>query len=700
MPVDYAEPTKLQNFKVEVFQPGSDTPTLTKPANSTTDQTAPGQLTVPNRDTGLGKPNNLPERQNSLRNDGQYRTVDVTPTNTAKPAPKKQNNQLTTGNAGDAATYEAAYYAGLFIGGVISGALNNTPQSDSIKDAITPEELATTEGGYETGQELRRSVKEAVENGEKLLDNLWRNKPTFEIPQIKIPKFDLPELPNLEPPKFPEFKFPEISLPKPQPIPVPKPKRFKPNPPPFDPKAYEHCGRMTLRLAFGFSLIGIYFDGEITNSYIYTNIPVGVDTCYNAYKKCNPNAQSKEILLDGVNNTGFVSDLAINNTVVKIGYSDPIAVNHDCSRLNPPFGSFSFPVYFITQRTVTVPANAPTGTIAEILSYFTTSEAYPEVIKVVADSNAASCQFPRPLVDTPPPPPPEDDCCRMGCCPKPTEIDYRLIKKIVDQTLKEQKFAIQVPIYKCEFNNKTNKWTPKTDTVIMEVFATSQLQADQLAQLHLENARQAADLCLARNTEEPVAAIPQSWQIRHEGGKPQLVIHCAEKKEDGKYGSAMYPITVPHWKGGIHDKPPLPAYKKGNWEGILVLADTSKVTINAVNESECTKILNAIKPWINKEMLKDSYFKGGKINIEIKPTQVKPMYGRYFSTGQKNNKPDWIAKDTDSGLMFGANSPRPAVVRIGYTAADGSIEQGVGGRVWGVGFGWMGILTPTNLYTP
>jgi hypothetical protein len=29
-----------------------------------------------------------------------------------------------------------------------------------------------------------------------------------------------------------------------------------------------------------------------------------------------------------------------------------------------------------------------------------------------------------------------------------------------------------------------------------------------------------------------------------------------------------------------------------------------------------------------------------------------------------------------------------------------SIEQGVGGRVWGVGFGWMGILTPTNLYTP
>jgi hypothetical protein len=36
-----------------------------------------------------------------------------------------------------------------------------------------------------------------------------------------------------------------------------------------------------------------------------------------------------------------------------------------------------------------------------------------------------------------------------------------------------------------------------------------------------------------------------------------------------------------------------------------------------------------------------------------------------------------LAKDTDSGLMFGANSPRPAEVRIGYTAADGSNRSAV-----------------------
>ncbi|MBW4569874.1 MAG: hypothetical protein KME31_18175 [Tolypothrix carrinoi HA7290-LM1] len=35
-----------------------------------------------------------------------------------------------------------------------------------------------------------------------------------------------------------------------------------------------------------------------------------------------------------------------------------------------------------------------------------------------------------------------------------------------------------------------------------------------------------------------------------------------------------------------------------------------------------------------------------------------------------------------------------------HTQERSDVEQGVGGRVWGVGFGWMGILTPTNLYTP
>ena len=36
-----------------------------------------------------------------------------------------------------------------------------------------------------------------------------------------------------------------------------------------------------------------------------------------------------------------------------------------------------------------------------------------------------------------------------------------------------------------------------------------------------------------------------------------------------------------------------------------------------------------------------------------------------------------LAKDTDKGLMFGANSPKPAQVRIGYTDANGNSKSTV-----------------------
>lgn len=145
-----------------------------------------------------------------------------------------------------------------------------------------------------------------------------------------------------------------------------------------------------------------------------------------------------------------------------------------------------------------------------------------------------------------------------------------------------------------------------------------------------------------------VSAIPLSWQIRNEGDRPQLVIQCAEedgfdKDKNKKYKSAKYPITVPHWNGSASDQISLPSYIKGNYEVIYVLKDNSKVTINAKDEIECKRILNAIKPHISKEYLKNAYFKGGLIvrDEPIKESRVKPRYGRYFKNGQKNNKPDW-----------------------------------------------------------
>ncbi|WP_200819291.1 hypothetical protein, partial [Tolypothrix sp. NIES-4075] len=107
--------------------------------------------------------------------------------------------------------------AGFFTYGLAGG----EPVFDNRGYKRTPTE-ETADEVTKLGKQSGSQIKDAVDNSKKLLDDLWRNKPTFEIPQIKIPKFDIPELPNLEIPKFPEFKFPEISFPKPQPIPIPK----------------------------------------------------------------------------------------------------------------------------------------------------------------------------------------------------------------------------------------------------------------------------------------------------------------------------------------------------------------------------------------------------------------------------------------------------------------------------------------------
>ncbi|GAX42446.1 hypothetical protein NIES4075_34470 [Tolypothrix sp. NIES-4075] len=240
-----------------------------------------------------------------------------------------------------------------------------------------------------------------------------------------------------------------------------------------------------------------------------------------------------------------------------------------------------------------------------------------------------------------PPPPPEDDCCRMGCCPKPTEIDYRLIKAIVDQTLKEQKFLIEVPICKCEYDNKTNKWTPKTDNVQMEVFATSRKQADQLAQLHLDNARQAADLCIARNVEEPIAVIPEWWQARS-FQRPQLVIQYAELLGENKLGRSRWSVTIPHYNKPQKYKPSFPKYEKGDIEGILVLNDNSKIIINAKNKTECIRVINAFKQFVDPTYLKEIQKpKVGDRAGVYKKVNVVPVRCHYFSKGQKNNVPDW-----------------------------------------------------------
>jgi hypothetical protein len=668
MSVDYAVPNALQNPVINIKPPPTTTGAIV-PANRPI-QAPPPRVSVPTptpqtvRDLPSGSPTQ------SIRNSQSYQTIDLrfdskSGTYTTSPS-TPQNKQVPPSSLGTRLAMNNPEYAlGREIGQGLAWYTAGIAGRNDLNQTLLRRanvDLASR-GWYEKGQEDGREVAKIIRNikrsTEQTKKRLWENRPQFQIPEIKI-DFKLPKIPQVELPKFPEFDFPDISFPKPKPpIPPPKPRTPRPNGrlidrlKDLDPTT-EQCGLVQVVLIRSFAVTGIKrtFDenGSIIRSELITELADPFNTLsllvarYFQSSEANTNWTEYDYLMGtGSSFSGGETYYEENGSAYQVGRATLNSINtngtggyYDDGRFIP----VDIPYYTMSRAIISLNS----GTLSGALQSWDASgwEAY-QLIVSFPDKNA--CSLPPPPAPKPPPAPPE--CCM--CCNNRNDekIDYARIKRIMQDTLKEQKFSIDVPVCKCEFNEEAQEWEPKIGESTLDFFATSKEQAEALAQLHFENAKQFAEMCLARNvaSDEAIASLPLSWQIRNEGNRPQLVIQCAEqyKDEDGKikYKSAMYPITIPHWKGKVTDKISLPAYRKGNWEGIYVLADNSKVTINAANRAECTKILNAIKPWIPSDMKKGAYFKGGEIDLEIKNTFVKPMYGRYFSTGQKKSKPDW-----------------------------------------------------------
>ena len=568
--------------------PITTAPTSTKqPSN--VQQDAPRQFDRPI--DYHAQPKNTPPIQRSINNGDFIPRPDILPRNSSVSPPQRITGNFAAdfafqgaGNPGfEALSSELASELTFYGFGVFDGFRGTTSYAVEAAQTTINEDVFYS-GGLESGKKLR---------------DLWENRPDFEIPTIQIPKFDRPGMPDFKIPKIPEFNPP----PKPQDKPIPGqpkpttpepeqkpqpttkekdiPTLREPEPKPFVPKPGRY--KLPQLCNCGASIVigfHVTVDGLQTGD---DPIIAGGGGVLTGFLK---NEETPGLELNSIYGTGAGSGRG-TNAAQYFDYSDPnMPVQTRQGTLNNKSSTTFWKELSFTQEEI------QDGYISPTLPRFKTDHfdaATQTITSKLVDApweiihvTCIGCE-PHMPKESPPPPPPEDCDCMAKCCP---DIDYRKLQKIIEEEVK------------------------KLDVT---------------------------------------AAIPLSFQIRHEGDTPQMVIQCAERKsaasgdKAAKDASAMYPITVPHWRGGQNDKPSLPPYKKGNWEGILVLVDNSKVTINAQNEAECIKILNAIKPWIDKKMLSGSYFKGGKIKpkVPIKETQVYPRYGRYFANGQKNNKPDW-----------------------------------------------------------
>ena len=554
-------------------------------------------------------PHNLPPIQQEIRQTNQPykpKPYEDKPTGDSAGIARqiRTSNEISSDNlginfamrsGGDALGRELAYGLNWYFSGLLNGLFPNQ-ETASLEESIP---FPSAEGGfYSRGKDDADKVQDAIDNGKKIVDDLRDNPPRFEIPQIKIPKIERIQIPEIKLPDLPEFKIPEFKIPEFQDKdkPIPDPKINKPKFIPI-PKSLERqlrdlelseCGSISFGISYVTKRIGEYFDEKTRTSQLI-QVPSSLDEVMSLHRAW---ASKQELDTSGISTSAWLESGGATGSIYNENLGNNVTYTHyqgigNAIKVDGSPGIRGYPNYYASQSIIQITGLRTKTAINSILNSFTFSGRTPEVYRLdVSNSSNKGCPLgkPPPLPDPPPEPPePDEDCnCMAKCCP---DIDYRKIKAFIDEAISK------------------------------------------------------LDL---------VAAIPISWQIRNEGNRPQLVIQCAEENgvdKDGnkKYKSAMYPISVPHWNGTASDSISLPSYIKGNYEGIYTLSDNSKVTINAKNEIECKRILNAIKPHISQQYLKDAYFKGGVIvrDKPIKESRVKPRYGRYFQEGQKNNKQDW-----------------------------------------------------------
>ncbi|WP_088242338.1 hypothetical protein [Calothrix rhizosoleniae] len=633
------------------------------------------------------RPRNLPPIQANIRTNGTVRTVELTPVKPSSTTPRVRSPSMLSRDTSVKATGLTQKSPSVTVGTsrlrtssqiprqslsvrlaltgldggnpmIVGGIVNDrdyrfmlgglidgfTGRQTFLESTLqhTIRERGAYKWGYGITDNVRLATVQTVRDIEQQRRRFWENRPTFEIPQIKLPSFEFPEikLPEIKLPELPELPKLDIRLPQLKPIPTtPKINIRKP----------EKTELEKIREIDTPACGGYIFDAAVV--YFYPEPPYHDDE--GVFVRPFQRASIKDFLQalnDGTPYPSNFTDLQSLFSWEAGGYHERYLPDYDC-RVNTTRGRLinadgstdylKYPRYGGYGLYIQGYSNSK---IASALDFLQLS---PEPVRFFTFRPSKEGCYIRNIPNIEPPSIPKEKCC-MSCSRETQQIDYRLIKKIVTDTIKEQSFSLDVPLVSCEQDEDGN-WQPKITNKTLEFFAPTRLMAQQQAEIHHENARNASELCLAKNgidNEQCVAAIPLHWQLRPEGNRPQLIIQFGEDLGNNKIGAPCYPITIPHYKGEKLTQSPVPAYTKGSWEEILVLTDNSKVTVNALNDKEANKVINAILPLIKPEFATGSYRKGGFIRggEPIKESKVIPKLAKYFSTGQKKNLPDWIAK--------------------------------------------------------
>ncbi|BAZ69146.1 MAG: hypothetical protein KME28_18635 [Pelatocladus maniniholoensis HA4357-MV3] len=206
---------------------------------------------------------------------------------------------------------------------------------------------------------------------------------------------------------------------------------------------------------------------------------------------------------------------------------------------------------------------------------------------------------------------------------------------------------VEVPVIVCSREN--DQYVPKQQTQIVKVLATpTGNEARKVIKNFEELAKANTELCLAKNNETTCyASVPDYWQTRSPQ-KPQLAIQYAENLGNGKIGRSRWTLIIPHYRYGKSHQAKFPDYEKGSYRGVQVLKDNSKIIVWCKSDTECLRVLNALKQYVDPDYLKGiEPPETTKSNRTYKEISVTPTLCQFFPLGQKDTVPEWSKKLRD-----------------------------------------------------
>lgn len=136
----------------------------------------------------------------------------------------------------------------------------------------------------------------------------------------------------------------------------------------------------------------------------------------------------------------------------------------------------------------------------------------------------------------------------------------------------------------------------------------------------------------------PVASVVEHWQIRPEALRPQCIFLWGEWKEGDAYiGPPKWQNAVPYFDFALAKTfDNTFGFHKGSRQGILTLADNSKIIMYGRDDTEIDRIITRLKAGIRSDKLTGSFLKHGDIQgLPFSTVQVRLRRIDYYADGQK-----------------------------------------------------------------